>query len=292
MASIKRVGIVIKQRVTEANELALQAAVYLKKKKISAIFAAESKDVCDQALGVVCANKPDLIKKSDLIMVLGGDGTFVSVARLMEKRCIPILGINMGQLGFLTEFRKTEMIDGLSAAIRGRLPISERTMLECSLVRKGKVIHSGPVVNDVVVSKGAIARIFDMEVSVDGKLVTNIKADGLIISTPTGSTAYNLAAGGPIVEPSVPAIVMAPICAHSLTLRPLVFSHESKVTIAPRYKSGTVVLTLDGQVSFDLRPNDVIKVTRFKKHPLQIYSWPKRDYYSLLREKLKYGYRD
>lgn len=276
----------------EASQLALDAADYLKKRGYEVAFASESKDICDRALGTRCTTKESLIRVSDLIVVLGGDGTFISVARLMKSENTPILGVNMGQLGFLTEIKKSELFEGLSAAVRGKLPISERTMLECSLIRKGKTIAKQPIVNDVVVSKGAIARIFDMEVQVDGKLVTNIKADGIIVSTPTGSTAYSLAAGGPIIEPSVPALVIAPICPHSLTLRPLVVSDASKVTITPRYKSGSVVLTLDGQTSFDLQPNDIVRITKYPKHSLQVLRWPKRDYFALLREKLKYGYRD
>lgn len=292
MPKVRCVGIIIKQKVTEANQLALKAAQYLKKRNIKVAFASESKDVCDAALGIKCATKEALIEKSDLIVVLGGDGTFVSVARLMRKRSVPILGVNMGQLGFLTEFKKEELFHGLSAALKGKLPVSERMMLECSLVRRGKTIAKQPIVNDVVVSKGAIARIFDMEVKVDGKLVTNIKADGLIVSSPTGSTAYSLAAGGPIIQPSVRALIIAPICPHSLTLRPLVVNDESKITIQPNFKSGSVILTLDGQTSFELKQNDIVRIASFPRHRLRILQWPKRDYYALLREKLKYGYRD
>lgn len=279
MAAIKSVGIVVKKHVPEAKKLALDAKAYLEKKKVKVVF--------DES-----AEKFDVIKKADLMLVLGGDGTFLSVARRMTSKSVPILGVNMGQLGFLTEVKKAELFEALDKALRGRLPASERTMLECTLTRGGKVITKTAIVNDVVVSKGAIARIFDMQVLIDGLLVTNIKADGLIISTPTGSTAYCLAAGGPIVAPHVPAMVLAPICPHSLTLRPLVISEDSEVAVIPQYKSGAVVLTLDGQTSFDLKPGDLIKITKFKKHPIKILHSPERDYYSLLREKLKYGYRD
>jgi NAD+ kinase len=200
--------------------------------------------------------------------------------------------VNMGQLGFLTEVKKTEMISALDAALKGQLPVSERTMLECVHSRKGKTVSSTVIVNDIVVSRGAIARIFDLKVLVDNKLVTNIKADGIIVSTPTGSTAYCLAAGGPIVTPDVAAMAIAPICPHSLTLRPLIIPDTSEVTVIPQFKSGTVILTLDGQASMELKSGDVIKVTKYTRHPLRILRSPERDYYSLLREKLKYGYRD
>lgn len=279
MPSIKAVGIITKHNVAEAKKLANEAAAFLKKKKIAVHF--------DSEIGV-----DDLIRKSDLVLVLGGDGTFLSVARRMISRSIPILGVNMGQLGFLTEVKKSELFDALAATLKGRVDMSERTMLECTLARNGKTLLKTPIVNDVVISRGAIARIFDLQVLVDDLLVTNIKADGLIVSTPTGSTAYNLAAGGPIVVPHVPSMTISPICPHSLTLRPLVISDDSEVTIIPQYKSGTVVLTLDGQTSSNLKPGDIIKVTKFSKHPLKILSSSARDYYSLLREKLKYGYRD
>ncbi|MGE4232203.1 MAG: NAD(+)/NADH kinase [Bacteriovoracia bacterium] len=289
---IKHVGIVIKQNVPEANNLALKAAEHLKKKKIQVGFAMESKDVCDLAFGKACSTKEELIKESDAILVLGGDGTFISVARLMDRKSLPILGINMGQLGFLTEVRKTETLEAIDLLLQNKLPIDSRTMLFCKVMRKGKIIFETPIVNDVVISKGSIARIFDMQVHIDGQFVVMFKGDGMILSTPTGSTAYCLAAGGPIVSPWVPAIGLVAICPHSLTLRPLIINDESKVLVTPRYRSGTVILTLDGQSSVDLESEDEIHVTKFQKHKLQVLHWPKRDYYSLLREKLKYGYRD
>lgn len=278
-SSIKTVGIVTKHNVDEAQRLALKAAAYLKKKGCKVIFAdSESKE--------------SLVRKSDLILVLGGDGTFLSIARLMIKRSVPILGVNLGQLGFLTEVKKTEMMSALDSALRNKLPESRRAMIECAHLRKGKELSKTVVVNDIVVSRGAIARIFDMEVLVDGMLVTNIKADGLIVSTPTGSTAYCLAAGGPIVSPDVAAMEIAPICPHSLTLRPLIIPDTSEITVIPQYKSGMVILTLDGQSSVELESGDVIRVTKYTRHPLRILRSPERNYYSLLREKLKYGYRD
>lgn len=289
---IKKVGIVIKQNIPEANTLALEAALFLKSQKIAVAFASESKDLCAVLTGTKCESKEALVQTCDLICVFGGDGTFISIGRLMSGRCVPLLGFNIGHLGFLTEFKKSEMHEALNSAIRGELEISERKMLECTLMRGKKVIVSTPVVNDVVVSKGEIARIFDIEVNVDGRSVTKIRGDGLVVATPTGSTAYLLAAGGPIVEPTVPAIAIAAICPHSVTLRPLVIRDSSKVTLIPLFKGGKVILTLDGQSSFDLELGDLIRVTRYEPNPLWILKSPKRDYYSLLREKLKYGYRD
>ena len=276
---IKTIGIVTRPNQPEAETLAKEAEAFLTKEKRKVYL---SRDM----------DKDEMIKKCDLIVVLGGDGTFIGVGRRMSQRSIPILGINLGQLGFLTEVKKEEFFQALNMALHGRLPISERTMLECTLIRKGKTLLKLPVVNDVVITKGAIARIFDMQVLVDDMLVTNLKGDGIIVSTPTGSTAYCLAAGGPIITPDVAAIAIAPICPHSLNLRPLVIPDTVKLTIIPQYWSGSVVLTLDGQTSVDIKSYDVVKITKFKKHPLRIMHWIERDYYSLLREKLKYGYRD
>ncbi len=272
----KKVGIVVKQKVLEAQKLADQTVEFLR----------------TQSIETLSGPTDNLIQKCDFIIVLGGDGTFLSVARRMIKRSIPILGVNMGQLGFLTEIKKSELFQKLSRALRGGLQISERALLECTLKRNQKAISKTIVVNDVVISKGAIARIFDMQVSVDKLLVSNIKADGLIVSTPTGSTAYCLAASGPLVEPSVPAMVIVPVCPHSLTLRPLVIRDNSMITVIPQYKSGNVILTLDGQTSYELKSKDEVKITKFKKHTLKIFHTKERDYFSLLREKLKYGYRD
>ena len=278
MPAIEKVGIVSKKNVADAKKMAEDIAAYLTKRKRK-VFLSE------------VAN-PELISKCDLMVVLGGDGTLLGVARQMIKKSVPILGVNMGQLGFLTEIKKSEVYESLDKALRGRLPVSTRSMLECRLMRRGKEILKMPVVNDVVVSKGAIARIFDMQVMADDLLVSNIKADGLIVSTPTGSTAYNLAAGGPILSPELAAVAITPICAHSLTLRPIILPETAHITMIPQHRSDTVVLTLDGQYSVDLKSGDQIHITKFKKHALQIFKSPERDYFSLLREKLKYGYRD
>src|SRR5690606_14276028 len=168
----------------------------------------------------------------------------------------------------------------------------ERTLLEVVLKRKKKVIVRAPVVNAVVISKGAIARIIGVRVHLNGKIVNMVRADGLILSTPTGSTAYSLAAGGPILEPSVGAVILTPICPHSLTQRPIVISDENEIEFCLSHRPGQVVLTLDGQDVFEMKEGDVVTVRRFEKHPLRLISTPGRDYFSLLREKLRFGNKD
>ena len=203
------------------------------------------------------------------------------------------MGINLGQLGFLTEFKRTEALPAIQAILDGHPPlIHQRDLLEVTLLRKNKAIYQGLVVNDAVISKGAIARIIGMEIWVNSHWVNHVRADGMIVSTTTGSTAYALAAGGPLVEPSVPALVVAPICPHSLTLRPLVVSDQSEIRIRLTDRPGHVLLTLDGQDVVDMKEDDIVNLRKFKKHPLQLIASPDRDFFGLLREKLKFGVRD
>jgi NAD+ kinase len=298
---IKKIGLVIKHHQPEAAIFAAEIAKFILSRNIRIFFADESKLLAQQVARSLKANpkqiqtipKPALVDQCDLIIVLGGDGTFLSIARLMRNRSIPVMGINMGQLGFLTEIKRDEAIRTLTDMIEGVPPlIHERALLEVTLKRKNKIIFQGPVVNDAVISKGAIARIIGMKVWVNNQWVHNVRADGIIVSTTTGSTAYALAAGGPILEPSLPAIVLAPICPHSLTLRPIVISDTSEVKICLHDRPGHVLLTLDGQDVVDMKEDDLVTVKRFKKHSLKLITSPTRDYFSLLREKLKFGVRD
>ncbi len=303
---IRKIGLVIKHHQPEAAVLAAEIAEFIVGRGLPVYFADESKLLArDIARGLTAKGekskkhlfntvpKPELVEDCDLILVLGGDGTYLSIARLMRKRSVPVMGINMGRLGFLTEFKREEAIEALKALLNGTPPIiNERALLEVTLLRKGKVVFQGLVVNDAVISKGAIARIIGMEVRINGASVNHFRADGIIVSTTTGSTAYALAAGGPLVEPSVPALILAPICPHSLTLRPLVISDQSEVQICLIDRPGHVLLTLDGQDAVDLKEDDIVKVCKFKKHSLKLIASPSRDYFSLLREKLKFGVRD
>jgi len=299
---LKTIGFVVKKSSPEASQFAVELAHFAVSKKIKVLFADElDPSACsllkplEKKAGAYIGfiPKPKLVDTCDLIIVLGGDGTYLSIARLMKTSSVPVMGINMGQLGFLTEIKKSEALQTLQEIVRGKaFPISERALLEVTLERKGKKIFQGPVVNDAVISKGAIARIIGMQVAVNGQWAHTVRADGIIVSTPTGSTAYSLAAGGPIIEPSLGAIVMTPICPHSLTQRPLVLSDQSEVQICLNHRPGHVLLTLDGQDAVDMKEGDIVTVRRFKKHSLKLISSASRDYFSLLREKLKFGMRD
>jgi NAD+ kinase len=298
---IKKLGLVIKHHQPEASLLAAEITASLLEQNIQTFFADEStqlakdiiKNLGNKKKLIKIVTKPELTTECDLIVVLGGDGTYLSIARLMKKRSIPVMGINMGQLGFLTEFRRTEALGALKAVLNGVPPIiHERDLLEVTLNRKNRTLYQGLVVNDAVISKGAIARIIGMEMWVDSHWVNHVRADGMIVSTTTGSTAYALAAGGPLVEPSVPALVIAPICPHSLTLRPLVISDQSEIRIRLSDRPGHVLLTLDGQDVVDMKEDDVVTLRKFKKHSLKLIASPDRDFFGLLREKLKFGVRD
>lgn len=301
---LSKVGFVVKHHQPEASALAVELGRFLLGKNIRVMFEDESEKTArdlariagirTQSRGAKISVLPKrrLVDQADLIVVLGGDGTYISIARLMRERSVPVMGINMGQLGFLTEIKKEEAFEVLGHIIQTKkVEVSERALLEVTLKRKNKVIFRGPVVNDAVISKGAIARIIGIELSVDGRFANTIRADGVIVSTPTGSTAYSLAAGGPILEPSVPALVIAPICPHSLTQRPLVLPDHAELQIRLTHRPGHVLLTLDGQDVVDMKEDDIVTVRRFKKHSLKLISSPRRDYFSVLREKFQFGMR-
>lgn len=288
--SPKHVGFVVKKQNPEAAQLAQELARLCLAKKIGASIADESQQLCAGVEGLLCVPKQALIQTCDLIVVLGGDGTYLSVARLMKDRSIPVLGIHMGRLGFLTEVKKTEARSALESILAGQpVRISERDLLQIEVLREGKAILSSTVVNDAVISKGAIARIIGLEVQVDGVFAHHLRADGLIVSTPTGSTAYSLAAGGPIVAPGVKAVILTPICPHALTQRPLVLPQDAVIQVCLKQMPGHVYLTLDGQEGLDLQEGDWIKVSHFARHRLKLVTSGERDYFGLIREKLNFG---
>lgn len=231
---------------------------------------------------------PDL---ADLVVVLGGDGTLISAARLIGGRQIPILGVNLGSLGFLTEITLDELYPLLTDCIQENFRFSERMMLDCTVHRAGVEIARHKVLNDVVINKGALARIVDLETKVDSHHLTTFKADGLIISTPTGSTGYSLSAGGPIIHPSMKCLVITPICPHTLTNRPIVVADESLIGITvSSLDDEDVYLTLDGQVGVELKSGDLIKVCRAEHYSRLVMS-KSRNFFEVLRTKLKWGER-
>jgi len=225
---------------------------------------------------------------ADALVVLGGDGTLLAASRLLDKP-IPVLGVNFGSLGFLTEITLAELYPALEGVIEGRYEHEERRLLRAVVHRRGRPDATSDVLNDVVITKAGPSRIIEMDVSVDGLFVSSFRADGIIVSSPTGSTAYNLAAGGPILHPTLPAVVVTPICPHMLTNRPLVVGDEAHVEVRLRASRDVdVYAALDGQETFAFADGDHVVVTGSPRR-LKLVKAPGRDYYEVLRTKLKWG---
>src|SRR3990167_4196740 len=277
----KKFGIVIKRSVPKATKLALDVAEWLEKKKCSVIVADEATDFLAKKKKAKAVPKEELPAVCDMVIVFGGDGTFLSIARQMIWKSVPIMGVNLGQLGFLTEVKVEEVYETLEGVLKGKYAVQERAMLEACVKRKGKELFCLPVLNDVVVTKSAIARVIDFQLRLAGIPVAQLKADGLIVATPTGSTAYSLAAGGPIVHPKVGAMVITAICPHSLNVRPLVIPDDAGVEVELLKKDGDIMLTLDGQFGYELQQGDCISITKYKRHSLLLVQSPKRDYFEL-----------
>ena len=232
----------------------------------------------------------DVLDRADMVVVLGGDGTLISVARMIGERGLPIFGVNLGSLGFLTEITLDELYPALASCLKGDYSISERMMLSATVERDGELISENRVLNDVVINKGALARIIDLETTVNDDYLTTFKGDGVIIATPTGSTGYSLSASGPILHPELDCFVISPICPHTLTNRPLVMRSDAIITVELKCLNEDVCLTLDGQVGMKLMCGDVIRVAKSKQRTRLIIS-SSRDYFEILRTKLKWGER-
>lgn len=241
-------------------------------------------------LGWARVDDRELAARAELVVVLGGDGTLIHAARLLDGRPTPLLGINLGSLGFMTEIPVEELFPTLDEVLAGRFKVDSRMKLSCRLVREGRIMVEDEILNDVVINKGALARIADHEVSVDGVPIATYKADGVILATPTGSTAYSLSAGGPIVHPSVDCTVLTPICSHALTHRPIVVPADRTIRISLRTETADTFLTLDGQTGHSLQCGDSIEVVR-SPNRVNLVRNTRVGYFSILRQKLHWGER-
>jgi len=285
---VKRLGIVAKTDRDEARTVVPQLLDWCAARGIQPILEKETAGVCPQATcGVV--GRSELPSHSDLLLVLGGDGTLLSMARMVGDLGVPILGVNLGGLGFLTALTLDELFPALEAYLRDELVIEERMLLEARVYRQGERLGEYAALNDVVITKSAMSRIIRLEVAVDGDFATGYRADGLILSTPTGSTAYCLSAGGPIVFPTMDAVVLTPICSHTLTNRPIVLPATQRISIT-LLTDQDVMLTLDGQVGFALKANDTVEVRRAAART-RLLRMPQKHFFSVLRTKLKWGER-
>ncbi len=242
------------------------------------------------ATGWPASTPEEIGRRAELVLVLGGDGTLIHAARMVRGRAVPILGVNLGSLGFLTEVPRTELFPRLLEVLAGTHHVHTRMKLACRLHRAGRVIVEDEVLNDVVINKGALARIADHEVSLDGQFMSTFKSDGVIIATPTGSTAYALAAGGPILHPALECAVVAPICPHALTQRPFVVPGDQVVNVVLRSEVADIYLTLDGQTGHALQQGDRLEVFRSENRTVLV-SNPHIDYFGILRQKLHWGER-
>jgi NAD+ kinase len=285
---VKRLGIVAKTDRDEARTVVPQLLDWCAARGIQPILEKETAGVCPQATcGVV--GRSELPSHSDLLLVLGGDGTLLSMARMVGDLGVPILGVNLGGLGFLTALTLDELFPALEAYLRDELVIEERMLLEARVYRQGERLGEYAALNDVVITKSAMSRIIRLEVAVDGDFATGYRADGLILSTPTGSTAYCLSAGGPIVFPTMDAVVLTPICSHTLTNRPIVLPATQRISIT-LLTDQDVMLTLDGQVGFALKANDTVEVRRAAART-RLLRVPQKHFFSVLRTKLKWWER-
>ena len=285
-AAFKTIGIVSRPRREQLSAVIPPLLRWLEERGIRALLDKETGSSLDQP--ATALGRQELAAESDLLLVLGGDGTLLAAARVAAPRGIPILPINMGSLGFLTSFTLDEMFPALEETLAGHSSISERVMLRVELHRAGQMIDGQSVLNEAVINKGALARMIELVLKIDGAFVCRYRADGLIVATPTGSTAYSLSAGGPIVQPGVESLIITPICPHTLTDRPLVVRDSSAVEVSLSGDAESVFLTLDGQKGIPMQSGDRVRITRAPER-LKLIQPPRKTYFDILRSKLKWG---
>jgi len=283
---VKRIGIICKTGKPELAGILKALLPWLGNKGYEAVIDEETAAL----LGTVGHSRDLIPSLVDIVVVFGGDGTMLGVTRLIGNRGVPILGVNLGGLGFITEVDRDELFDCIEKMLSGNCSIEERIMLTARVNRNGKVAAEFTVLNDVVINKGALARIIELEAYISNNYVTTFKADGLIIATPTGSTAYSLAAGGPILYPTLNSIVLTPICSHTLTNRPIVLPDNVTVLVTLRSASEDVYLTMDGQIGYSLHKDDTVEIMK-AAYTTRLLIPCQRNYFEVLRTKLKWGER-
>lgn len=288
---IKRVGIVVKPHQPDVLKTLCGVIAWLYEQGITLVGGPEiERERIEHETGcaveVVDADK--LPASVDLMLVLGGDGTMIATARMLGDIEIPVLGVNYGGLGYLAEFRVEELYSALESILAGNYAVEKRLMLAVELWRGEEFVTRNRVLNDVVINKSALARIIQIETSLNQQFVNSFRADGLIVSTPTGSTAYNLSAGGPVIFPSMNAVVITPICPFTLSNRPIVVPDESTIELRLKTPNEDVALTLDGQVGFPLKPEDRV-VIRKSRATFNLVQPMNRNYFEVLRDKLRWG---
>ena len=289
--SIKRIGIVLKPHQPEALQTICELVVWLAARDIELLGGPEiERDRVQHQTG--CAveevQSDKLASHADLMLVLGGDGTMIATARMVGDQEVPVMGVNYGGLGYLAEFRIEELYTALEAILAGNYRLDKRVMLAVELIRDGVSLTTNRVLNDVVINKSALARIIKIEAFLNSQFVNLFRADGLIVSTPTGSTAYNLSAGGPVIFPSMNAVVVTPICPFTLSNRPIVVPDSAEIELILKTDQEEVALTLDGQVGFPMKVEDRV-VIRKSGTTFNLIQPSNRNYFDVLRDKLRWG---
>jgi len=281
----KCVGILTKPKFPEVKSTLHDVVSWLRARSIDVVLDQTSAILLGEQGGY---QNSQLSSKADVLLVLGGDGTMLNAARLAGERSIPILGVNMGGLGFLTEVRLEFLYHSLERVFANDFVLDERLMLRTHIHRNGEMVAQGVVLNDVVISKGTLARMIELSIAIQGRFVTNLRSDGLIVSSPTGSTAYSLSAGGPIIDPAVQSLILTPVCPHTLTHRPLIVPGNVKIDLTLTSKDEGAMATLDGQVGVAITQGDMVSI-QTSEHRTRLIRFPESSYYDVLREKLKWG---
>ncbi|MGC4115547.1 MAG: NAD(+)/NADH kinase [Myxococcales bacterium] len=285
--TIQKVSFVANSTRPEAMALAGELCQYLSGKGVASLFEEHVGKILDLPFGA-----PEDLAATDLCIVLGGDGTLLHAAYVLDGSAVPVLGVNMGSLGFLTEVPRTDVYPMLDRVLAGDYQVEPRMKLRVHLHRGAgaEKVHDAEVLNDVVIAKGALARIADLEATIDGVPITTYKADGIIVSTPTGSTGYSLSANGPILYPTMNAVIVTPICPHTLTQRPIVVPDDREINLRLMSETTEMYLTLDGQTGLPMLPGDRVQIKQ-SKNRLRPIKNPGLDYFSILRTKLRWGAR-
>ncbi|MDC0205844.1 NAD(+)/NADH kinase [Nitrospinae bacterium] len=284
---MKKVGIFCKQKPNVDAKIVSKLTFWLESKSCAVYLEPNTADLIGKTSHL---SKEEVAAQTDLLIVLGGDGTLLNVAGFAHPHEVPILGVNLGSLGFLTETTMENLYPTLEKVLDRKCEIENRMLLNASVLRNGKNIEDFNVLNDIVINKGALARILNLKVFVDDQYMTSYRADGLIIASPTGSTAYSLSAGGPIIHPSMHALVLSPICPFALTNRPIVVPDSSviRVQLTTRNADEDVRITLDGQTGYSIKSGDILEAKK-ADIPVKLIQAPGKNYYQLLRKKLHWG---
>jgi len=287
--NFKKIGIITKSTIVDHEECLLALVKFLKKRNKEILLDSNAELLVNKKPGY---SKAHLLNKADMVIILGGDGTLLKVARQISRKIVPVVGVNFGTKGFLTELDRSKMEEGLNKILSGSFEIDKRTLLRVTLYRKGKKLNTHLALNDAVINQGSIARLINLKVEVDQRKMITLDADGLILSTPTGSTGHSLSAGGPIIHPRIPGMLLTPICPASLSIRPILIPTSRQITIViqtrRRDERANIGLTIDGQECIPLQYGDEIKVRKSKRN-LYLIRLTNKMYYKTLRQKLNWG---